>query len=278
MSQRAAYALSMNGSVTMMEKLGSLLEPDVNTEPMRIAAATALVAMNLDEARTRLAKYRHDPSEGVRLKVVESVDAKSPGPQGLATLLAMADDRSASVRGDVAGKLGQINEPGSLQALRKQSVDGVASVRSVAIDGLRSLGQGTRMPAENTEESMLVYSGGRGEGRALRVDVFWCRGSGEEARLARARSRADELTVLARSGKFAPDVIASVRVRPLSEAINKDRGYRIAGNQIRFEPGDAWERAWVDRFLAMWGSEFVAHPVVNRTQDYMSLFFCGGGC
>ena len=37
-SQRAAYALSMNGSVTMMEKLGSLLEPDVNTEPMRIAA------------------------------------------------------------------------------------------------------------------------------------------------------------------------------------------------------------------------------------------------
>lgn len=280
LSERAANALSMNGSVALVEKLGSLLEPNGNEEIHRIAAATALVGMNSDKARTHLAKYRNDSSEVVRLKVAESVDVNSLGSEALNTLLAMAVDQSASVRSRVAGKLGLINEPSSLQALRVMSVDGDASVRSVAIDGLRSLERETRMPTVNTEESILIYSYTRsrssGVGRALRVDVFWCRGPGEEARSARARSMADELATLARSDKFAPAAIASIRVRPLSQVVNDASGYRLAGNQIRFEPDDAWERAWVDRFLALWGKDFVAHPVVNRTLDYMSFFYCGG--
>jgi len=112
--------------------------------------------------------------------------------------------------------------------------------------------------------------------RTLRVDVFWCRGEGEDARREQARRYADELARYAYSLRNDAEPIGSVRVRALEQRVNYQLNYSVTRNEIRYETGDPFERAWGERLLKRWPTQFFAQPIESRTTDYISLFVCGG--
>jgi hypothetical protein len=115
----------------------------------------------------------------------------------------------------------------------------------------------------------VVRPGTAGDWRELNMDVFWCETSPNARRLADGVAE----------GLQRADAKGRVRVRVLSESINRSPGYRIAGNVIRAEAGerDAAEalKAVADAALRGAGGGFTVGLSRQSTPGYVSLFVCG---
>jgi HEAT repeat protein len=275
-NEHAALALSQYAGRSTIEALAALLRDSSTSARVRIAAARALGAMRSAEANAVLLRYANDANESLRVAVATAIDAGTLQPGDRSALLRLARDSSAAVRRSVTGALGAIGQSDAIATLRTLSEDADPGVRAAAIESLRGAEQRASVPPEPAVGVVYARGNAPATQRSLRLDVFWCAGDGDDARRAQAQQVADALSTYAQTLKGADATIGTVRVRALEARINAQPGYRLARNEIRYEPGDAFERAWAERLLARWGATFTAHPVENRTADYISLFVCGG--
>jgi len=100
---------------------------------------------------------------------------------------------------------------------------------------------------------------------AFDVDIFYCEHGGTTA-----RGLAERLYAQAppgHSGRW--------RVRALPESINKQAGYRIRGNEIRYTPpGEAPIAKTLQEMLGKQGVKATLKETTYATPNYVSVFIC----
>jgi HEAT repeat protein len=272
--ERAALALAGYAGTETIEKLGKLLLADEEAEVVRIAAATALGAMRSAEANHQLLRSSSERNQEVRAAAVGLVDPSTVSRSDLPSVLALAKDPNPAVRRAVAKTLGGIDPADSREALETLSHDEAPPVREVAIDALRSLELRAERPPMAAGEVVFEADLAPAE-RGVRVDVFWCEGEGEEARRERARAYAEDIARIGRDGDT--NVVGLVRLKPLAAAVNYRPGYQVTGNQIRFDGGDAAERALATQIASRWPKELDLHPAKTRSPGHLNIFVCASG-
>lgn len=101
--------------------------------------------------------------------------------------------------------------------------------------------------------------------RHYRADVFYCQGPEELALKAQAQALASRLR----------NVVRGTSVRPLSETKNADPGYRIQGNEVRYEVQELDLAKQLAAELRVAGGPALGlRQVANSTPNYLSVFLC----
>lgn len=142
------------------------------------------------------------------------------------------------------------------------------SVRESATNSARFYEQQAEVvpiTATQVAESLKVANQGTSTG-LTRVDIFYC-----EQTQSRSKPIADKF----RSTRTETDT-GEWRVRLLPESVNRQPGYRLNANEIRFNAPDEQAVAQVLRKRAEaqgWQMQF--REASSPTPGYVSVFFCG---
>jgi hypothetical protein len=118
----------------------------------------------------------------------------------------------------------------------------------------------------------LTLSAGNPEG--YDVDIFWCRGGGEEQRFAAAKTLAEKLT--GSGQKLASVTLGRVRLRALTLEKQSNPGYPSYGFEVRGEEREARAANELVRFsnANLAGVQFVYRQSTQPTPGYLSMFVC----